>query len=462
MTTLEEQVRHDASSLYQFVSSITQHCDSRNPAAAYLSSSERFFKYIIELGQATKTHLMDFPGARTQPAQFLDLRDDIAMLRSSWQFLHLFVKPALDSDTLHLPTSLIQALIERFREIPDYTNTDFVIYHTDFFNYLNVQLNVFKPIADKSADLVKGPHFPEKLALIGIPYSQSSSLFMNCLIPHEMGHHIFGDKALGWKFRPVVEKELQQNFGAALNTLDRSAITNILVRWAEELFCDVFAVRMVGFCYSFAFVELFDVSKALDEAGNLTRSQGMTEFDEYPPHLFRLQQQAAILQKDKWWDELKNVDVHYVRLLSKVNSLKDTDFTVSSFGSLDSKKIMAAFLTVVPMIFSELDTITAALGPGLEEWRSLCPKIESYLEHGIVPSNLLQEPGELKFQVPSLVPLLNSSYKFYVQSLDKLLNHIDGVDVGDIERRSEWATKVQMWTAKAIEDGNILRTRGGA
>jgi hypothetical protein len=92
----------------------------------------------------------------------------------------------------------------------------------------------------------------------------------------------------------------------------------------------------------------------------------------------------------------------------------------------------------------------------------LRPKIESYLEHGIVPSNLLEKSGELRFQVPSLVPLLNSSYKFYVQGLDKLLNHIDGADVRDIRCRSEWAMKVQMWTAKAIEDGNILRTKGTA
>jgi hypothetical protein len=227
MPTLEEQVRHDASSLYQFVSSITQHCDSKNSAAAYLSSSERFFKYIIELGQATKAYVKDFPGTRTRAAQFLDVRDDIAMLRGSWQFLHLFVKPALDSDTLHLPTSLIQGLIERFREIPGYADTEFVIYHTD-------RLNLFKPIADKSADLVKGPKFPEKLALIGIPYSQSSSLFMNCLIPHEMGHLVFGGKGLGAQFRPVMERELQQRFGTTLTTLDRSAVTNILVRWAEN------------------------------------------------------------------------------------------------------------------------------------------------------------------------------------------------------------------------------------
>src|SRR5437016_5356248 len=174
----------------------------------------------------------------------------------------------------------------------------------------------------------------------------------------------------------------------------------------------------------------------------------MTDFDEYPPHLFRLQEQVAILKKDKWWDELKNVDVHYVQLLERVDSIKETDFTLSNFGPIDPTKVMAAFLTVVPLIFSELDTVTGGLGSGLNEWKILCPNIESYLERGIVPSNLLEKRGELKFQVPSLVPLLNSSYKFYVQCLDKLLNHIDGAEVRDIRCRSEWAMTVQMWTAK--------------
>jgi hypothetical protein len=462
MLPLEEQVRHDASSLYQFVSSITDHCDSKSSAAAYLSSSEKFFSYVIELGNATKKYVSDFPGGRTQAAQFLDLRDDIATLRSGWQFLHLFVKPALDSDTLHLPTSLIQGLIERFREIADYTDTDFAIYHTDLFNYLNVQLNVFKPIADHIAGLVKGPKFPEKLALIGIPYSQSSSVFMNCLIPHEMGHHIFGDKALDAKFRPAVEKELQRQFGTALNTLGRSELTTILVRWAEELFCDVFAVRLVGFCYSFAFIELFDVSKALDETGKLTRAAGMTDFDEYPPHLFRLQQQVAILQKDKWWDELKGLNSHYVTLLHEVAVLKESEFTLSNFGSIDPNAVKAAFLTVVPTIFSELDSVTSGLDSGLTDWKTSSPKIESYLEHGVVPSNLLETPGDLKFHIPGLVSLLNSAYKFYVELLDNLLGHIEDANLDDIKVRSYWATKVQMWTAKAIEDVNLLRHKGSA
>ncbi len=460
MPTLEEQLRHDACSLYQFVSSITRYCEDKNPAAAYISSSESFFKYIAQLGLETKSYLSEFPGGRTQAIELLEFRKDIATLRLSWRFLHEFVKPTLDGDTLHVPTSLIQALIGRFREIPNYSDTDFVIYHTDLFNYFNVQLNVFKPIADKIAGLVNGPSFPDKLAVIGIPYSQSSSVFMNCLIPHEMGHYVFGDKGLRAKFGQSVEQELKNRFAATLTTLERSAITSGLVKWAEELFCDLFAVRMVGFCYSFAFIELFDISNALDEGRNLTRSAGMTDFDEYPPDLYRLQQQMTVLKKDKWWDELNSVDVHYVHLLEKVDAMKEADFTLSNVSGIDASNIMGAFFTVVPLILPELDAITAGFGSGVTEWKEVCPKIESYLEHGIVPSNLLQKSGELKFHVPSLVSLLNSSYKFYAQSLDKLLNHIEDAKVGDIKCRSEWATKVQMWTAKAIEDGNIVRAKG--
>jgi hypothetical protein len=131
MAPLVEQVRHDAASLYQFVSSIADLCENRNPAAAYLASSERFFAYLQELGKATKQYIQDFPGTRSNTSQYLDLRDEIAVLRASWQFLHGFVKPALDSDTLHLPSALVEGLIARFRQIPGYADTDFAIYHTD-------------------------------------------------------------------------------------------------------------------------------------------------------------------------------------------------------------------------------------------------------------------------------------------------------------------------------------------
>ena len=462
MAALSEQVRHDAASLYQFVCSIVDLCERRNPAAAYLSSSERFFDYLVDLGRATKEYVQNSPGGRTQPAEYLDLRDEIALLRAGWQFLHAFVRPALESDTLHLPGALVLGLIRRFREIPRYSKTDFVIFHTDEFNYLTVRSSPLKKNADGMASLVHGPSFPEDLGLIGIPYSQSSSLFMNCLIPHEMGHYVFADAGLGKKFRREIEQQLVNNLGSQFPLLERIAYTEILAKWSEELFCDVFAVRLIGFSYSLAFVELFDLPKALDENGRLSppRSQSFPRFDEYPADLFRVKQQAAVLVKDRWWPELVKVDSHYVKLLQAAEQMTEADFEFPLANQADSAKLLSAFFAVVPQIFSELDAITAGLAPGFEEWTKTKSNVETYLEHGVVPSSLLEKKGELKFVRPHLVGLLNSSYKFYVESLNQLIAHIKDAKVSDIGTRSKWASKVQAWTSKAIEDVSLLEGKG--
>ena len=186
----------------------------------------------------------------------------------------------------------------------------------------------------------------------------------------------------------------------------------------------------------------------------------MTEFDEYPPDLFRLKQQIAILDKDKWWPELAKVDSHYIKLLQAAEHMKDTDFGFSSAPPIDPTKVTAVFFTVVPQLLSELDSITVGLKSGFDGWMKTSPEIEKYLEHGVVPSSLLEKAGEEpKFTYPDVIALLNSSYKFYVESLDRLLRQIRDADLNSINTRSEWAGKVQMWTAKAIEDVSLLKRK---
>ena len=48
---------------------------------------------------------------------------------------------------------------------------------------------------------------------------------------------------------------------------------------------------------------------------------------------------------------------------------------------------------------------------------------ESLLEHGIVPSNLLENRGELKFHAPTLIALLNSASCWHA-SFSELLSTI--------------------------------------
>jgi hypothetical protein len=136
MSNIQDQVRQDAASLHRFVCSISDRCEHLNAAVTYPASSERFFDYISQLAAATKAHLQkSLDGPSKSPPECLDFRDEIATLRSSWSFMQQFVKPVLDADTLRLPTSLLDGLKARFRQLPGYEDTDFVFYHTSYLNY---------------------------------------------------------------------------------------------------------------------------------------------------------------------------------------------------------------------------------------------------------------------------------------------------------------------------------------
>jgi len=463
MAALKDQLRQDAASLQQFVASIADHCERRSGASAYLEPSERFFAYVIELANSTRAYLAKSLDSTTDPQDLLDLRSDINVLRAGWRFMHAFVKPVLDADTLRLPTSLVIGLTARLREIPQFSDIEFVVYHTDDFNYFNVKLSVLKPRADNISGLVAGPRFPEKLGLIGIPYSQASSMFMNCLIPHEMGHYAFGELSLGLKFKVQIEHELISRLGKQLQASERLQIVDRLAFWTEEIFCDLFAVRLVGFCFSLAFVELFDVSTVLDENSvySPTRSLGKTEFLMYPPDLFRLRQQVGVLKQDKWWDDLQRIDSHYVRTLEAAAALQEGDFgfvELKNYFTIDPAIVLAAFFAVTPKIFDELDAITADLLLATTGWQTTDRNIALYLQNGIVPSSIRSEvPGSPT--IPEPVSLLNASYKFYLEGLTLLIANIEGADVNSNEDRTKWAKKVETWTAKAVEDVMLMTGR---
>ena len=51
-----ETLKRDAAALFSFVDSICQFCVDRD-SPAYLKPSEDFFKYIRDLGDATKAYL---------------------------------------------------------------------------------------------------------------------------------------------------------------------------------------------------------------------------------------------------------------------------------------------------------------------------------------------------------------------------------------------------------------------
>ncbi len=138
-----------------------------------------------------------------------------------------------------------------------------MISHTAELNYVQSSRQELRERAESCVGIVPGsPPFPPKMALIAIPYSQDESLFSNLIICHEIGHFVFEQLHLEQALFPRIERALRRS--GKLSGNDLSWCLQRVWAWAEEIFCDRFAISLVGpafsFSYiSFSYIEMFDV-----------------------------------------------------------------------------------------------------------------------------------------------------------------------------------------------------------
>ncbi len=216
-----ETLKRDAAALFLFVDSVCQFCiDSDSPA--YLKPSEEFFKYIRDLGDATKAYLNHFSEKAPKDLRlYRHYRQKLETIRSCWFEFHQFLKPAIDADTLSMPYPLVEALTKRLNQIKGLENTKFVLFHLDEVNYLQVRVSEISRTADRLASIIPDSDpFPADLGMIGIPYSQSSALYLNCLIAHEIGHFVFQRFQHKQKMLPEVERCLKVSLASQTTTAE--------------------------------------------------------------------------------------------------------------------------------------------------------------------------------------------------------------------------------------------------
>jgi len=162
-----------------------------------------------------------------------------------------------------------------------------------------VILNCTRQWGKTAADIqgvVRGaPGFPSNLAVVSLPYSQVDSLNINCLLMHELGHAVYqANPLLAKAMHDIVVPVLEQ---ATSNSHEVSWVLDRLGAWTEELFCDLFAVRLVGPAYTLACVDQF----RLLEDSQLPPSA--TEFSmDHPADAFRLFHQTQALRKSGWFE----------------------------------------------------------------------------------------------------------------------------------------------------------------
>lgn len=465
-----ETLQRDAAALFSFVDSICAHCYQNTESPAYLEPSVRFFTYIQGLGDATKAYLNIFPAnAPRNEGLYQDYRQKLEIIRLGWFFLHEFIKPAVDADTLNIPYTLVDALTRRLNLVHGFEKTTFAIFHSDALNYFEVQLSAISLITGKFGAVIPDPPlFPEGLGLIGIPYSQSSSLYLNSLISHEMGHFVFQKLELKQQLLPNIEEAL----GPQLQGMTPDDLTwskDRLASWAEELFCDLFATWLIGPTYSLTYVEVFGLTTILDPAkpSGFSVTEGSSSFTRsHPADLFRLTQQVLLLQKLRWWDEVDAIKSHYIDVLRDAATVNDTDlkFRTDEKDEQHARQTLQAFLRLVPRLAELIAEVMknsegTNLDSGVDEYQKFGRLIGHYLGKAVVPSTVFD--GKHHWY-PDTVTLLNASMKFYLESIEELMNDIEGQKISLAGHRSRWIKRVESLTAKAIEDHHLLVTEKGA
>jgi hypothetical protein len=255
-----------------------------------------------------------------------------------------------------------------------------------------------------------------------MPYSQDDSLFSNIIICHEVGHFVFEELKLGeTDLSPLIETSLQTHFPTESES-NLAWCRERLWNWAEEIYCDRFAIGLIGPAYSFSYIEFFDV---IGVEGN----DGVNEFvDTHPSDSCRFRQHAEQLQDAGWWALLDRDGKSYADAIRRLSNIPTHDYEFNSDEKPElADRVLAAFRDdVLPhigkLVKNSFQGREAAFGG--DAAFPCVDAIQGYLSWGIVPSTIIHEKQEF---VPDAVLLINAAYLFYLEGVTKLIERITSV-----------------------------------
>jgi hypothetical protein len=253
----------------------------------------------------------------------------------------------------------------------------------------------------------------------------------------------------------------------ALNATQLQQFPEVLQDWAEELFCDLFGVHLLGPTFVLASIELFDLANvlAIDGTIDATAAKSHFIFDwSHPARLFRLWRQTALLEELGWWNGISNNRSHHIRVMDGSRNLRPNSFSFEQVIAPMGSKIIDAFCRTFESIEDEVARVTQKLRNSkgqareIQEFAELQEVIGTYLCHAVVPSTLYV--GN-EFRRPSAIVLLNAAHLFYLSGIEDLMNNSDRPNLTDIKQRDIWMERVENWTTKGLEDLALPNERGG-
>lgn len=461
---MPRSVLDEASELHRFLQPIARLVKNAHEDHPYYpEATYAFFRYIGDLIGATLTYLEGLPSRPGNfPAVGHSIRQKLKLLRHSWGLLHRYVKPSLDADALHVPLALLNAFGDQLRKVEGCEQFQFAIFQLATFNYIMITQKQVNRVADSVAAIVRMDPFPPDLSLVGIPYTQSAGLFLNFLIPHEMGHFVYQQRLRGEitsKVDEILTSSVALRSDAPAEELLLSRVMDLLTTWVEEIFCDLFAISLIGPAFSLAYSELTAAYLIADNLGS--RSSEVFEFaSEHPADVARFHLHLKHLRALGWWKYVRKWNSPLVGLLKECSRFHEScRYSQEIPPEVCEHLALKHFWTVCDWLGGFVcDRIAVSSGEP-ERMGSHYSVISSYLSNAVVPSSIVVE-GEVMH--PTTVELVNSAYRFVHEDFDKLLRNIEKVSSSSVGDRSRYQERLELWILKALEDNRMLAAEQGA
>jgi hypothetical protein len=457
VSSFSEMVRQESAALFRFVDSIVRRCEEIHEYPVYAQTSQIFLNYMKVLGNETKKFLEAFPESAEKDKRTANSkRRKLHSLRISWEALHEYLKPALDADTLHIPTPLILALQDEINQLEELKDLKFTVFHSDRVNYLQLPPGTIKETADLIADLVSGTAFPLSLGLVGMPYSQSNGFFLNCLLVHEMAHVAYQNvysPDVSTQIDTVLEA-LEKEVGI-LAERDVTIARDTLEHWIEELFCDLSSICLIGPAYSFALIELTGATLLVDSPA--TTLDPFHSFMEYhPAEIARFHAHLMLLKKNGWWKEMEGMSTCYVKVFT-VSESKSSDLRIETEIPQDvgDERFLRCFWEICSWLVDFVMKEMPVSAKTIDQYRRQSRIISEYFREAIVPSTIVIDG---KREHPSPVVLINAAFRFYLENIPDLIENVEGGNPASVEARSRFAERLELWSLKAVEDCRLLES----
>ena len=468
---LNSQVQKEGLSIIRLCKGLSDVIRFGRLRKTFLYETDGFIEFIEKVLKEIEVSARDAASNSLDPPIAKTRLKDFNLIRSVLSWLYVFTKEAIDADTLSIPYSLTIFLNYISRKLSGGGNVSLVVLGSSDLMYYKYNLIDLRNLTNTlNYKISNCPKLTKETGILKFPYCAVQDILTNCILFHEMGHYFYEKRNLQGEIQSDVSSSLRVFIES--NSLDDSnsllpvRLQNysrqLLSRWSDEIYADVFAIRILGPAFHLAFVELEQILHTTESA-DINKRFSVT----HPADDYRFKMHAKWLFKEEWEEVIKDRVPWVFEQLKKCQKLEleNDDFYISCKPPLKDNELnpdifhqwmFNEFKKITIKIESDISTLLNCYDRPIDDFNFCDERVTSCLRHGVVPSTIYNEQGQGYH--PSPTTILNSGFFFYLQGMDGLLSIVNNSE-SDIDNKVNFGKRLNEWLAKAIEDWQIIQER---